>query len=161
MPDNTNDKYEIISQALSLGDGQIDIVDSDVIWPSIFVSSDWIEPLDSYFTEEELKPFLNSAINAGKINDTLYGIPYRIDSGMLYYRKDLLEKYGYTVPKTWEELIVTSKAIMKEEEGLYGLAGSWAEFEGLTCNYLEFLWGYDGTVLNANGQSALQSKKRG
>ncbi len=63
------------------------------------------------------------------------------------------------MPKTWEELIVTSKAIMKEEEGLYGLAGSWAEFEGLTCNYLEFLWGYDGTVLNANGQSAYNQKR--
>lgn len=155
LPDGTNEKYEIMSQALSLEDGNIDIVDSDVIWPSIFVNAGWIEPLDSYFTEAELDQLLTSAVNAGKIGDQLYGIPYRIDSGMLYYRKDLLDKYGQTVPKTWEQLIQVSKEIMPHEEDVYGIAGSWAKFEGLTCNYLEFLWGYDGEVLNANGESTM------
>lgn len=157
LPDNTNEKYEVISQALALEDGQVDIVSADVTWPAIFVESDWVEPLDSYFSNEDLDHLLKSAIGAGQIGDELYGISYRIDSGLLYYRKDLLEQYGYEVPKTWEELILTSKDIMAKEEGMYGMAGSWAEFEGLTCNFLEFLWSYDGEVLNHEGETVINS----
>lgn len=142
LPDNTNDKYEIISNALALQNGEVDIIDADVTWPAIFVNAGWIASLEEHFTKDELDTLLTSAVDAGTINDTLYGIPYRIDSGMLYYRKDLLAKYDRPVPETWDELVETSKYIMDREKDMYGIAGSWFEFEGLTTNYLEFLWSY-------------------
>ncbi len=151
LPDDTNAKYEVLNNALALEDGSIDIIDTDVIWPAIFVDAGWVEPLDGYFTEEELSSLLESAVDAGTINNELYAIPYRIDSGMLFYRSDLLEKYGRPVPKTWDDLIQTSKIIMNGETNMYGLAGSWYEYEGLTCNYLEYLWSNNGAVFK-NGQ---------
>ncbi len=157
LPDDTNAKYEVLNNALALEDGSIDIIDSDVIWPAIFVDAGWVEPLDAYFTNEELSAFLQSAIDAGTIDNHLYGIPYRIDSGMLFYRADLLEKYNQKVPETWEELIDTSQTIINGEGNIYGLAGSWYEYEGLTCNYLEFLWGNNGQVFDADHQLALNS----
>lgn len=71
--------------------------------------------------------------------------------GCFFYRSDLLEKYGRPVPKTWDDLIQTSKIIMNGETNMYGLAGSWYEYEGLTCNYLEYLWSNNGAVFK-NGQ---------
>lgn len=157
LPDDTNAKYEVLNNALALENGSIDIIDSDVIWPAIFVDAGWVEPLDQYFTEEELSHLLESAIDAGTIHNELYAIPYRIDSGMLFYRSDLLEKYNQPVPKTWDQLIETSKIIMSGEGDMYGHAGSWYEYEGLTCNYLEYLWSNHGEVFTNGDELALNS----
>lgn len=146
LPDNTNEKYEIISSKLAQKDGSVDIIDSDVTWPAIFVNSGWIEPLDRYFTEDELSEHFSSSIEAAKIGDKLYGIPYRFDSGLIFYRKDLLDKYGFNTPKSYDELIAISKTITENEPGLYGYSGSWKNFEGLTCNYIEMLWASGGDI---------------
>lgn len=162
LPDNTNEKYEIISSTLALKDGSIDIIDSDVTWPAIFVNAGWVEPLDEYFSQEELDEYLSSAIDSATIKGKLYGIPYRIDSGMFYYRKDLLDKYNIPVPKTWKEVVSSSKHIMASEnkENLYGFAGSWYQFEGLTCNYLEILWSNGGDILDEDNNLILGDRKK-
>lgn len=159
LPDDTNAKYEVLNNALALENGSIDIIDADVIWPAIFVDAGWVEPLDAYFTEEELSNLLQSAIDAGTIHNELYAIPYRIDSGMLFYRSDLLEKYDQPVPRTWNQLIETSKVVMNGEGNMYGHAGSWFEYEGLTCNYLEFLWSNNGEVFTNGDELALNSEE--
>lgn len=146
LPDNTNEKFEIVSSKLSLKDGSVDIVDSDVTWPAIFVSAGWLEPLDKYFSEEELSEHFESSIEAARIEDKLYGIPYRYDSGLILYRKDLLDKYGFKTPGSFDELLAISKTITANEPGLYGYAGSWKNFEGLTCNYMELLWASGGDI---------------
>lgn len=162
LPDNTNEKYEIISSTLSLKDGRIDIVDSDVTWPAIFVNAGWVEALDDSFTQEELDEYLASAIDSATINNKLYGIPYRIDSGMLYYRKDLLDKYSIEAPQTWNELISASETIIEAEgrDDLYGFAGSWYQFEGLTCNYLEFLWSNGTELLDDENNLLVEDKDK-
>lgn len=145
LPDDTNDKYAIISNQLSLQNGSIDVLDADVTWPSIFVESDWVASLDAYFEEDELKGYLQGSIDSATVNGKLYGVPYRIDSGVLFYRKDLLAEHGYAVPNTYEELIQTASAIKSKAPELNGFAASWKNFEGLTCNFFEILWsgGYD------------------
>lgn len=160
LPDNTNEKYELISSKLALKDGSVDIIDSDVTWPAIFVSSDWIEPLDKYFSKDELSQHFQSSIEAAKINNKLYGIPYRYDSGLIFYRKDLLDKYGFKVPQTFNELMAISKSITANEKDLYGFAGSWKNFEGLTCNFIELLWANSSDLnVNENGSVSIDQKE--
>lgn len=60
-------------------------------------------------------------IKGGTYEDITYGIPTRGHPQLLLYRKDLFEQAGVTPPKTWKELISTSKAI-KEKTGKEGLA---------------------------------------
>lgn len=158
LPDNTSKKYEIISTALALKDGSIDVIDADITWPTIFVSYDWVEPLDGYFTKAELDDYLDSTIESNTINGNLYGIPYRIDAGLLYYRKDLLDAYNHEVPTTWNQL---EKIVLdiKEKESIDGFAGSWYSYEGLSCNIMEFLWAYNGGVDITNQQLSLDTKE--
>lgn len=160
LPDNTNEKFEIIREKLALKDGSVDIVDSDVTWPAIFVNSGWIEPLDKYFSKEELGEHFESSIEAAKIDGKLYGIPYRYDSGLIFYRKDLLDKYGFKQPESFDQLLAISKTITANEPDLYGYAGSWKNFEGLTCNYIEMLWASGGDIaIDAKGNIAFDQKQ--
>ncbi len=71
-------------------------------------------------------------------------MPWFGDFGMLYYRTDLLEKYGYnSPPKTWDELEQMARAVMQGEranrQDFTGFVFQGAAYEGLTCNALEWL----------------------
>ncbi|MER6012311.1 ABC transporter substrate-binding protein [Streptomyces bluensis] len=43
--------------------------------------------------------------------DAVYAIPQDIGPMMFYYREDLFEKYGLTVPTTWDEFAETARAL--------------------------------------------------
>ncbi len=62
----------------------------------------------------------------------------------LYYRKDLLDKYGAKVPTTWAELADAAKLVMdKEREAgnpdMCGFVFQGNTYEGMTCNALEWV----------------------
>ena len=72
----------------------------------------------------DLKPYLGSdigsfppeLIQALTIGGRLVGIPLLVDTGLLYYRSDLLRKYGFAAPpKTWNELEEMSRVIQNGE----------------------------------------------
>jgi multiple sugar transport system substrate-binding protein len=160
LPADTNKKLTMISTALQAEDSSMDVFDADVIWPAIFASAGWAEPLDNYMTEEDRDQFLPGAVFANEYMGKYYGIPYRTDAGMLYYRKDLLEKHGRDVPETWEELVETARYIMGKEESITsGHAGSWKQYEGLTCNLTEFVWSFGGDFLDNKGNVIFDSKE--
>ncbi|MCT4662366.1 MAG: ABC transporter substrate-binding protein [Tissierellales bacterium] len=159
LPSNTDEKLEILINALKQKNTRVDVFDADVTWPAVLVNQNLVWPIDQFITKEERNTFLKPAIDAAMVDDVIYGLPYRVDAGMLYYRKDLLTKYGYEPPKTWNELISISKHITSEEKDLYGYAGSWKSFEGLTCNFLEFIWNHDSDIINPNNEFILNSDK--
>ena len=146
LPPNTDDKLITIKKAFQSGEMQVDVFDSDIVWPPIFAASGWAEPLDEHVSKEELEKFLPESVNANLYMGQLWGLPYRIDAGMLYYRKDLLEKYNKNVPMTWDELVETSIYIMEREDNIKGFGASWDEFEGLTANALEYIWSFGGSI---------------
>jgi len=157
LPSNTDKKLEILLYALNKKDSSIDLFDADITWPAILVNQNLVAPLNNYITTAESDLWIDSAVSANTINNNIYGVPYRLDAGMLYYRKDLLSKYNFSVPRTWDELINISKYIMKKEPNMYGYAGSWKAFEGLTCNLLEFLWSFDGRLFSKKNELILSS----
>lgn len=159
LPNDASERLTTISTALQAGDSSVDIFDMDVTWPEMFNVAGWLEPLDDVMTEEEIKEFYPNAIEANTYEGKLCSLPIYIDAGMLFYRSDLLEKYGYDVPETWDDVVAISKDIMEKEEGVNaGIAGSWKQFEGLVCNALEYVWAYGGDVLDENGNVIIDSE---
>jgi multiple sugar transport system substrate-binding protein len=86
-----------------------------------------------------------------------------IDSGILYYRKDLLEKYGFTPPKIWQEMVEQAKVIVSKEAGngieINGFSGQFKQYEGLVCDMMEYILSNGGKILNSEtGRSGLAEK---
>ncbi len=158
LPDSTDDKLKVLNTLLQAQDPTLDVFDADVVWPAFFAAAGWVEPLDEYFTETEREKFLQGPIQANIYMGHIYGVPKRTDAGILLYRKDLLDKYGFNPPETWDNLVKICQTI-SEKEGITGFVGQWAQHEGLTCNALEFVWGNGARVLDDEGNVVLNDPK--
>ena len=113
----------------------------DVVWPGAFAP---------YLVDLKPKLGKQAKLHAPGIvaNDTVDGklvaMPWFGDFGILYYRTDLLKKYGYkSPPKTWTELFAMAKKIQDGEQesnpNFYGFVFQGNAYEGLTCDALEWL----------------------
>ncbi|KAL6631985.1 periplasmic binding protein-like II [Neocallimastix sp. 'constans'] len=83
--------------------------------------------------------------------DKLVGLPVIIDSTVLYYNHELLNKYNKTIPKTWDELLNTSKYILKEEHkanntNVVGYNGLFSYTETGTCSLYEFIYSFRNSI---------------
>ncbi|HVP58186.1 MAG TPA: ABC transporter substrate-binding protein, partial [bacterium] len=83
------------------------------------------------------------------------------DAGLLYYRSDLLKKYGYTgAPETWPELVEMAGRIQDAERrtnpGFWGFVWQGAQYEGLVCDFLEFALSYGGALVDSVGNLTLE-----
>lgn len=136
-----------------------DVLAVDVIWPGDFAARGWIEPLNEYFTQEEIDQFIPEFAQAAVYEGDIYGIPLYIDGTHLFYRTDLLEKYGFEPPQTWAQLIEQSQVILDGEDDpdLVGFVSMWAKIEGLFMNWLSFFYGAGGTFFDEEGNLAINS----
>ena len=153
-PHSSTAYHDLLTQKLKNHDSSLDVFFMDVIWPAEFAEAGWARPLDDWFSPAQQERFLPGPIRAGTYRQHIYGVPSRIDSGMLYYRLDLLKKYGFQPPHTWEELVAQANTIIKREQAshpaLRGYSGQFKQYEGLVCDMMEFILSNNGSLLNHN-----------
>ena len=154
-PSSSTSFHALLTQKLRNQDPSIDVFLMDVIWPSEFAAAGWARPLDEFFPEAERKKFLEGPILANTYRGRIYGIPLFIESGLLYYRKDLLAQHGFRPPTTWEELANQAETILKAERTsqptLRGYSGQFKQYEGLVCDMLEFVRSNGGALMSEAG----------
>jgi len=153
--------------------GDVDVYMIDVIWPGI--AAPHAVDLKKYFKEDEIKQHFPRIIENNTVGGKLVGMPFFTDAGVLYYRTDLLEKYGYKEPpKTWEELAEMAKKIQDGERkdgkaDFQGFVFEGKASESVTCNAIEWIYSYGGgtiidpdkkvTINNPNAIKALETAK--
>ena len=171
MPASTSDQFGQYRLWLAAGTSDIDLYQTDVIWAPQLAD----HFVDLTEAAKDLAPtHFPSIIESQTVDGKLVALPIFTDAPALYYRKDLLDKYGKTPPKTWEELSATAKEIQDAERAagnadMWGFVWQGNAYEGLTCNALEWIKSYgggqivepDGTISvnNENAAKALEMAK--
>lgn len=154
MPANTDTQHDAYVTYLSARESDIDLYSLDVIWTAEFATAGWIAELPGGFIDE--RAFLDGPLASVTHDDRLYAVPWFTDAGVLYYRVDVLESAGLPVPETWAEFVATCGEVAGPR-AMDGFVWQGARYEGLVCNFLEFLWGLGGTL----DEDALASDPQG
>jgi multiple sugar transport system substrate-binding protein len=126
-----------------------DVFMGDVIWPAQFGAHQLAVPLSSYLPSSYWSKFAPGLVSGATYKGAVYGSPLFEDQGFLYYRKDLLTKDGLPVPSTWEQLETDAKAVLAKGQTKYGFVWEGDSYEGLTCNFMEYLTDAGGTATNS------------
>jgi multiple sugar transport system substrate-binding protein len=138
-----------------------DVLMLDVIWVPEFARAGWLLDLAPWVTREELAPHFPAAVEAATWGGGVWAMPWNMNAGLLYYRADLLDRYGLAPPRTWDELVEQAERIRAGEGDarLDGVLWQGKQYEGLVCNVLEHFWG-SGTRLLDDGGRVLPDAER-
>jgi multiple sugar transport system substrate-binding protein len=152
LPSSSDQQHQYYAMNLDGGQAPFDLFGVDTIWVQEFSKAGWIAPLDTLLLPAEREQFFPGPIQAATFEGQLYAVPWYIDAGVLYYRRDLLERYGVAPPTTWPDLIRAAQRILDGEQdaGVAGFLWQGKQYEGLICVALEVLhsngsdlWGKD------------------
>jgi trehalose/maltose transport system substrate-binding protein len=160
-PSASDAAYAQLARNFSAKSSAIDVMMLDVVWPGAFAS---------YLVN--LKPALGKAakqhaqgiIANNTVNGRLIAMPWFGDFGILYYRTDLLQKYGYSKPPaTWSALGTMARKIQDGERAsnpnFYGFVYQGNSYEGLTCNALEWIASAGGGHMIDDGKVTINNAK--
>lgn len=152
LPSSADDQRQQMVQNAETKSDAFTVLYLDNVWTSEFAANRWITELPS--SEFDLSKFLKPPAEAATYRGRLYGVPATSDGGMLFYRKDLLDKAGVAPPKTWSELQQDCDKVraLPEAAGVDCYAGQFDKYEGLTVNFSEAVNSAGGVVVDDNGK---------
>jgi ABC-type glycerol-3-phosphate transport system substrate-binding protein len=147
-------RQEEFAASLAAGETSIDIYVVSPHWLAGYAGQGGLRPLDVELPAAgvDMDAFLPAAVEASTIDGRLMALPWSVDGGLLYYRRDLLEAGGYGPPATWREVEAMALELRSAGGPAHGFVWQGAEVDALTCNTLEQIWAAGGDVLDAGGQ---------
>ena len=163
-PNDASATLQLFQQYWAAKSSDVDVFMVDVIWQGI--CGPHAVDLKKYFKDDEIKAFFPRIIQNNTVNGKLVSIPWFTDAGLLYYRTDLLEKYGYKeAPKTWEELTEMATKIQDGERkagkpDFQGFVFQGKASESVTCNAIEWVYSYGGgTIVEPDKKVTINNPK--
>ena len=147
-PFDTNLVENLYTSAFLLGESPYDVLNMDIVWVPKFAAAGWLRDLSDQLSPEELSKFVKGNIEGGKYQDRLYRIPTTSDSGVLYYRTDLLKQAGVEPPETFGQMIDIAQKLQKQGETPWGYLWQGKQYEGVSAMFVEILEGFGGFWAN-------------
>jgi len=155
MPSDSGAQHDAYVTSMSAKGSEYDVFDADVIWPAEFAQAGYALPLDKFMKEDGISKsdYLDGPMNSVTFKGRVWGMPKFIDSGLLFYRKDIIS----TPPTTWEELVTMAAKAEGKNGTKYGYVAQAKQYEGLVCNGMEFISAYGGSVVDGTGEITINS----
>ena len=102
--------------------GDIDVVHTPVIQVQRWVAAGWLKPITEAVDAMPGKDdILAGPLDAYLINGERWALPFMAGTGLMTYRKDLLDAAGLNVPETWEDMLEVAAAIHSDETAAIAL----------------------------------------
>jgi trehalose/maltose transport system substrate-binding protein len=152
LPESADGQRQQMIQNATAKSDAYTVLNLDVVWTAEFAANKWVVELPQ--AQFPLDQFLQPAVDTAKYRDKLYAVPVYSDGGMLYYRKDLLDKVGVKAPTTWSDLTADCLKVkaLPEAANMSCYAGQFDKYEGLTVNFAEAVQSAGGVIVNKDGK---------
>lgn len=153
LPDSADQQRQQMIQNTQIKNPAMGVISMDVVWTSEFAAKGYVVPLPA--DQFPTTGFLQSAVSSATYFNKLYAYPSTSDGGLLYYRKDLLDKYGITAaPTTFDEMKADCDKIKagENDKSLQCFAGQYNKYEGLTVNFDEAVHSAGGVTVGDDGK---------
>jgi multiple sugar transport system substrate-binding protein len=124
------------------GDATPDVAQMGNTWLPELVALDALEPLDPRVRasrQVDLADYDPGILDTNMLNGCQYGVPWYVDTRLLFYRRDLLAEAGYDAPpRDWDEW-VRMLAAVKQRVGpdRYALILPLNEYEPMVALWLQ------------------------
>ncbi|HEY7538169.1 MAG TPA: ABC transporter substrate-binding protein [Gaiellaceae bacterium] len=160
-PAASDASYSQLARVFSSKSSSFDVAMIDVVWPGAFAP--YLVDLKPKLGKEA-KAHAQGIIQNDTIDGKLVAMPWFGDFGILYYRTDLLRKYGYSAPpKTWNQLFAMANKIQTGEQAsndkFTGFVFQGNSYEGLTCDALEWYQSAGAGGFIDNGKVTINNPK--
>ena len=115
--------YEARSRVQMIADTEADVMQVNFSW-----LSQYSEDGTGYYDLEKLKETLNldtfteDTLQYGYKNNTLNAVPIAMNTQTMYINQSVYEKYGLSVPETWDDYFNAAKVMSKD--GIYPMGGA-------------------------------------
>lgn len=163
-PDLATDRLGLYLQYFEAKSGEIDLYQIDVIWPGDI--AEHLVDLNQYGAAKVAEDHFPAIVENNTVDGKFVAMPWFTDAGLLYYRADLLKKYGFTEPpKTWMELEKIAMDVQKGEraagnQDFWGFVWQGNSYEGLTCDALEWVVSNGGgSIVEPDGTITIDNDK--
>ncbi len=134
-------------------------------WLQVFASKNVIKNITPYVDKEKslLSDIFPMAVETFKYKGKIYGLPRDFNTYVVFYNKDLFDKYGVSYPKSnwsWDDYLATAKALTKDING-DGRIDTWGVIVDTRPDvWMPFVWQNGGDVLNSDKtKSVINSKE--
>ncbi|MGS2743851.1 ABC transporter substrate-binding protein [Halomonas sp. LS-001] len=161
-PNSSTERLSLYQQILSANSSDIDVMQIDVVWPGLLANH--LLDLNEALGENVADGHFETIVTNNTIEGRLVAMPWFTDAGVLYYRKDLLEKHGFEAPTTWQELTEIARTVQDAEreagnDRMQGFVFQGRAYEGLTVNALEWVASHGGgNIVEADGEVSINNE---
>ncbi|HYH35685.1 MAG TPA: sugar ABC transporter substrate-binding protein [Nocardioides sp.] len=118
-------------------------------WMGEFAEAGGLMPTPEGLVDES--EFFPGAWESTEVGGTSYGVPWYVETRVLYYRSDLAQKAGWDeAPQTWDDLKTFAQDLESKAGAEYGLnlqpgqTGSWQ-------TVMPFAWSNGASLVNEDG----------
>jgi len=146
LPASSDDQHLFYAISLGARSAAFDVLALDVVWVAEFARAGWIRDVSHLVSTPERGDLFAGPLAAVTWDRRVYALPWFVDAGLLYYRRDVLDRLGRQPPRTWDELVAAGAAAQRERLVPYGYVWQGKQYEGLVCNALEFVWSHGGDI---------------
>src|SRR6188508_2706489 len=123
-----------------------------------FEKAGWLADISGYMKDPNLTApdLVESDFSAAGLqyakNDKgqMHSLPWSVDYFILYYNKELFQKKGVAVPKTFDEMVAAAEKLTDAKEGTFGFVGRGLRNANMTL-WTNFFLNYGGEFLDAKG----------
>ncbi|BAQ74769.1 extracellular solute-binding protein [Pseudomonas sp. Os17] len=103
--------------------GQFDVLTIGMYEAALWGAKGWLQPMQDLPASYDLDDVFPSVREGLSVKGTLYALPFYAESSMTYYRTDLFQQAGLSMPErpTWEQIGEFAARLNKPGQEQYGL----------------------------------------